>query len=88
MAPKNALRSSAKRLSDWQRAYDAALKEADTTKLFKRVEVAEAAVRTRQAELKGSLDHHSERRALKKAVASLLVVKKNRLKYKQQYFPD
>ena len=88
MAPKDLFRPSATRLSDWQRAYQAALKEADTRQLFKLVEVAEAAVRSRQAELKGNPDHHSERRALQKAVTALLVVKRNRLKYRQQYFPD
>jgi hypothetical protein len=88
MAPKDPFRPSVEPLSDWQRAYQAALKEADTINLFKLVEVAESAVRTRQAELKESLDHHSERRALQKAVAALLVVKRNRLKYTQQYFPD
>jgi hypothetical protein len=88
MASKDTFRPSATRLSDWQRAYQAALKEADTRKLFKLVEVAEAAVRTRQAELQENLDHHSERQALRKAVTTLLVVKRNRLKYRQQYFPD
>jgi hypothetical protein len=65
-----------------------ALKEADTIQLFKLVEAAEAAVRTRQAELEASLDHHSERQALQEAVAYLQVVKRERLKYNQQYFPD
>jgi hypothetical protein len=88
MAPKDPFRSPQRRLPLWHRAYQAALKEADTTKLFQLVEVAEAAVRTRQAELKGSCDHHSERLALQEAVASLLVVKRERLKYWQQYFPD
>jgi hypothetical protein len=88
MAPKNPFRSSERRLPLWHRAYQAALKEADTINLFKRVEVAEAEVRTRQAELRESLDHHSEKQALQEAVASLLVLKRNRLKYCQQYFPD
>lgn len=88
MAPKSARRVSARQFPVWQPAYQAVLEEADTTNLFKLVEIAEAAVRTRQAELKGSLNHHSERRALQKAVAHLLVVKKEQLKYEQQYFPD
>lgn len=87
MAPKD-LHSSTRRLPVWERAYQEVLKEADTIKLFKLVEVAEAAARTREAELEGSLDHHSERRALQKAVAALRGVKRNRLKYLQQYFPD
>ncbi len=88
MAPKDLFRPSEGGLSVWQRTYQAALKEADTIKLFKLVEVAEAEVRTRQSELEGSLDHHSERQALQNAVASLLVVKRDRLKYTQQYFPQ
>jgi hypothetical protein len=88
MAHKELLRPSERQLPVWQPAYQAVLKESDTIRLFKLVEVAEAAVRTRQAELEGSLDHHSERRALQEAVASLLVVKRNRLNYWQQYFPD
>ncbi|MGP0017406.1 MAG: hypothetical protein ACLPHP_02460 [Candidatus Sulfotelmatobacter sp.] len=93
MASKDLFRPSERRVPVWQRAYQEVLnqevlKEADTIKLFKLVEVAEAAVRTRQAELKTSLDHHSERRALQEAVAYLQVVKRERLKYEQQYFPD
>jgi len=88
MARKAPFRPSATPLPVWQRAYQAVLQEADTITLFKLVEVAEAEVRTRQAQLNGSLDHHSERRALQEAVASLLVVKRNRLNYWQQYFPD
>jgi hypothetical protein len=88
MAPKDSFRPSETWLPVWQRAYRDVLKENDTIKLFKLVEVAEAAARTRQAELKESLDHYSERRALQKAVASLLVLKRNRLNYVQEYFPE
>lgn len=88
MAPNDVFSPSERRFPGWQPAYQEVLKEVDTTKLFKLVEVAEAAVRTRQADLEGSLDHHSERRALQEAVAHLQVVKRERLKYSQQYFPD
>jgi hypothetical protein len=87
MVPKDRFRPSERRLPVWETAYKAVSKESDTIKLFKLVEVAEAAVRTRQAELEGSLDHHSERQALKEAVDSLQVVKRYRLNYVQQYFP-
>lgn len=65
----------------WQRDYEAVLAEADNEKLFKLVEVAEAAVLTRRAELEGSPDHHSERQAIEEALANLRVVKRNRLKF-------
>lgn len=87
MARKAPASPSATRLPIWERAYQAVLHEADTSKLFKLVEVAEAEVRTRQAQLNGSRDHHSERRALQEAVGYLQAVKRERLKYEQQYFP-
>jgi hypothetical protein len=57
------------------------LAETDTHRLFKLVEVAEAAVLTRRADLEGSSDHHAERQAIEKAVAELQVVKRERLKF-------
>jgi hypothetical protein len=57
------------------------LAETDTGRLFKLVEVAEAAVLTRRAELDGSSNHHSERQALEEAVTRLQVVKRERLKF-------
>jgi hypothetical protein len=65
----------------WQSAYQAVLAEANTEKLFKLVEVAEAAALTRRAELRGNPNHHSERKALDEALDNLLLVKKDRLKF-------
>jgi hypothetical protein len=56
--------------------------ETDTGRLFKLVEVAEAAVLTRRADLEGSSGHHPERQALEKAVAKLQVVKRERLRFR------
>ncbi len=49
--------------------------------LFKLVEVAEAAALTRLSSLEDSSDHHAEREALAEALAHLLLVKKDRLKF-------
>jgi hypothetical protein len=65
----------------WQRAYEAVLTETDTRTLFKLVEIAEAAVLTRRASLEGRSNHHSERQALEEALATLVVVKRERLKF-------
>jgi hypothetical protein len=73
--------SSKEHAPAWQLAYEAVISETDTEKLFKRVEVAEAACRTRLAELEGSADHYVERQVLEKAVAHLQVVKRERLKF-------
>ena len=66
----------------WQEAYQAVLKETETRALFKLVEVAEAEVRTRQAALEGSADHHAERISLEEAVAHLQFVKRERLNFR------
>ena len=46
--------SSSPRFPAWQREYDAALQEMDTTRLFKCVEVAEAAVLLRLEATRGA----------------------------------
>lgn len=66
----------------WQHDYEAVLKESDTDALFKLVEVAQASILTRRDALKGSFDHHSERRAIEEALADLKVVKRERLKFR------
>jgi hypothetical protein len=90
MAPTepSASPSPSRRFSSWQSAYAAVQKEADTATLFKLVEIAEAAIRTRRAALEGNPDHHAERNAMEEALADLLVVKRNRLKFDQQNFMD
>lgn len=74
-------RSSSNPHFAWQRDYEAVLAEAEIEKLFKLVEIAEASIRTRLDALKGSSDHHSERRAIEEALANLKVVKRDRLKF-------
>jgi hypothetical protein len=58
------------------------LKGTDTQALFKLVEIAEAAVLTRRSSAEGSPNHHAERRAIEEAVAHLLVIKRDRLKFR------
>jgi len=88
MAPKDTSSPSGPRFKVWETAYAAVLTETDTAMLFKLVEVAEAAIRTRRRVLEGNPDHHSERLAMEEALVNLLVVKKKRLKFEQTYFPD
>jgi len=81
MAPRKSLSTSNPHLPEWQHSYELVLSETDTSKLFKLVEIAEAAVLTRRASLEGSTNHHSERRDLEDVLANLQVVKKERLKF-------
>jgi hypothetical protein len=69
------------RFPAWQREYEAVLSETDTRALFKRVEIAEAAILTRRDALEGSSDHHSERQAMEDALKNLREIKRDRLKF-------
>lgn len=82
MPPSDFFSSPTERSPNWRHAYEAVLDEDDTNTLFKLVEVAEAAVLTRRASLEGSAHHHSERRAIEEAVATLRVIKRERLKFR------
>jgi hypothetical protein len=74
--------TSSPRFLPWQREYEAALSETDTSALFKCVEIAEAAILTRFDVLESSSDHHSEREAMEQALANLRVIKRERLKFR------
>jgi hypothetical protein len=65
----------------WQLAYEAVLTETDIKRLFKLVEIAEAAVLTRRSALEGTSNHHTERMALEEAVGTLRFVKKEQLHF-------
>ena len=65
----------------WQREYEAVWAEIDAIALFKRVEVAEAAILTRRTDLDGRPDHERERAALDEALANLQFVKRDWLKF-------
>ena len=69
------------RFTQWQREYEAALRETDSVALFKRVEVAEAAIFNRIEALMYSSDGFVERREIEKALGKLLVLKKKVLNF-------
>lgn len=67
--------------SDWQSTYEAALRETDVSALFRLVEEAEPAIRTRLEELASSRDGHAERQALEDALDQLRLLKRTRLSF-------
>jgi hypothetical protein len=69
------------RFPDWQREYESALLEKDQSSLFKRVEVAEAAMLTRRDALVRHSESTAERRAIDDALANLRVLKKDQLHF-------
>jgi hypothetical protein len=72
---------SATRLSypSWQGEYGDAVMEADTAQLFKKVEVAQAAVLTRLDELQHQSDRATERHQLMRAWRVLQIIKRDKL---------
>jgi hypothetical protein len=65
----------------WQLEYESAVQESDRTILFKRIEVAEAAILTRREVLMQSADGFAERQETNKALARLHNLKKEVLKF-------
>jgi hypothetical protein len=63
----------------WQSEYRDAVMEADTTQLFKKVEIAQAAVLTRLHELERETDHATERHQLMRAWRVLQIIKRENL---------
>lgn len=68
-------------LPQWQLEYEAALNESDQKTLFKRVEVAEAAILARREVLMQSPDGFVERQEIKAALDKLRRLKKEVLKF-------
>ena len=75
------LPNPALRFPQWQREYEAVLQETDRNLLFKRVEIAEAALLNRQDSLKGESDGRVERQEIEKALARLHALKKDVLNF-------
>ena len=69
------------RFPQWQREYEAALGETDHKMLFKRVEIAEAALLNRQLALKHESDGRVERQEIERALDRLRAVKKDILNF-------
>jgi hypothetical protein len=69
------------RFPNWQREYESALLETDKSVLFKRVEVAEAAILTRRDALEHDSSSQAERAAIEDALANLRVLKRDQLHF-------
>jgi hypothetical protein len=65
----------------WQLEYESAMQETDHNTLFKRVEVAEAAILTRREVLTQSSDGFAERQEIKMALDKVRNLKKEVLKF-------
>lgn len=65
----------------WQLEYESTLQETDRNALFKRIEIAEAAILTRREALEQTPDGLEERRELEKALTTVLLVKKEILQF-------
>jgi hypothetical protein len=61
--------------------YEAAVRETDISALFRLVEEAEPAIRTRLEVLASSSDGHVERQALEDALDQLRLLKRTRLRF-------
>jgi hypothetical protein len=67
------------RFPAWQSEYEAVLHETDTKRLFKCIEVAEAAVLTRLAAIGKDSAHHEERQAIDDVLKHLTLLKTEHL---------
>jgi hypothetical protein len=70
-----------RRFPQWKLEYETALLETDPKALFKRIEVAEAAILTRREELILSSNGLAERQEIKMALGILRRLKKERLHF-------
>ena len=61
---------------NWQRDYESAFCETDNAVLFKKVEVAEAAMLTRRDALTGRVEDRAEWQSLEDALANVFALKK------------
>ena len=78
----NSFSSKSRNPSSWQREYEAALQEKNTSKLFKQVEVAEAAILMRREALECSNESSEERQTIADALATLQAIKSDRLQFR------
>lgn len=62
----------------WQRDYESAFCETDNAVLFKKIEVAEAAMLTRRDALTGGVENRAEWQSLEDALAHVFALKKER----------
>ena len=69
------------RFPNWQREYESALLETGKSVLFKRVEMAEAAILARGDALEHDSSSQTERVAIEDALANLRVLKRDQLHF-------
>lgn len=69
------------RFPAWQGVYEATLRESKIDKLFKLVEIAEAAMLTRRDLLKHNSGSRAERHAIEDGLRILLVIKQGQLQF-------
>jgi hypothetical protein len=82
MAPERIKPNSDRvRFPRWQPEFEAALLEADSEQLPRRMEAAEAAIFLRLQELVNTSDSHAERQAISDAVRTLRILQTERLHY-------
>ena len=67
--------------SQWRSEYQAALQETDHNLLFKRIEIAEAALLNRREALSHGPDGREDQKEIAKAVEKLRTLKKNILNF-------
>jgi hypothetical protein len=68
-------------IPEWRREYQAALQESDRPTLFKRVEIAEAALLSRRETLTNGSHDQSERHEIESALENLRALKKEVLNF-------
>jgi hypothetical protein len=73
--------SDSSQYPEWQADYQAALLELEPKKLLERVAAAEAVIFNRLQAIAQSPDHNLERQAIDDALASLRVLKQQKLDY-------
>ncbi len=65
-------------IQDWRQLYQCVLSEMDRFALFKRVEVAEAAIRTRRDTVSHDPDQQPELQAMEEALDDFMLIKSKR----------
>lgn len=88
MAQAHAAPSSLGPHGEWRRAYHLASLEQDPLLLFKRIEVAEAAVRLRREAIARGAGSLEERRLLEDALHGLKELKRERLNFSEDDYSN
>lgn len=73
--------ASQRTLPQWQLEFESAMRETNHRTLFRRIEIAEAAILTRREILTRSQDGFVERKEIETALGKLNVLKKDVLKF-------